>query len=199
MAALFYAVNPARNIFRDGLVANLTIRIPFLDGLIGYEGFSIITDVSVQNSDTIQYFLTFDDFINYFYFGKGLGSLAINGIMFTNCLGDMPGVDMFYSRIAAYRGSTVDVSFGNTVFTGVISQFAINAESENMTAMFSIMLTIVDHSLPTAAFPANCTSLGIAGSNTNTTTNTTNNSSPPLRISQADLQDRFMGSNLAIA
>jgi hypothetical protein len=42
------------------------------------------------------------------------------------------------------------------VFSGVISNFSVAAESENQSAMFSIALTVIDHSLPAVTFPAVC-------------------------------------------
>lgn len=156
MAAIFYQVNPRRNIFRDALTVNTSIRIPWLDGLVGTNGFSIITDISINNSDTIQYFLTFDDFINYFYFGKGLGQIQVNGVMFTDCNGNTPGVTMFYDIIGANRGVPLGISAGGYMFTGVISSFAVTAESESMTTNFQLTLTIVHHNLQQATFDPLC-------------------------------------------
>lgn len=156
MAAIFYSPTFGRDVFRDGIQANTSVRVPFLNSLVGSSGFSIITDVSIQNSDTVQFFLTFDDLISYFYFGKGLGAITINGIMFTDCNGNVPGADVFYGQISRFRGVPVDISFGSAVFTGIISSFTTNSESEFQTTSFSIALTIIDHSLQSATFTPLC-------------------------------------------
>jgi len=157
MAAIFYQYNPDKSIFKGGLHVNTTIRVPFLNALVGTNGLAIINEVSVSNSDTVQYFMSFDDLISYFYFGKGLGSITISGTMFTNCDGYAPGVDIFYNQIARFRGKEVPISFGNAVFTGVINSFQTSAQAEPAgTIEFAIGLTIINHTLPVTTFTPLC-------------------------------------------
>lgn len=157
MAAVFYTPDPNVKIFRTGLEINNTVRVPFLDNMIGEAGHCIVSDVSVSNNDTIQFFMTFDDFISYFYFGKGLGDLVIRGMLFMDCSGDMPGVNKFYSKVSEIRGTEVDVSFGNVVFTCVLVGFSTTAVSEPVSVTeFTLQLKIIDHSLGSKNFNTSC-------------------------------------------
>lgn len=158
MAAIFYSpTQQPGTIFRSGVQVNTAIRVPFLDDLINSSGFAVITDVSVNNQDTVQFFMTFDDFISYFYFGKGLGDLTIRGNMFMDCSSNMPGLNRFYDKIADIRGTEVDVSCGNAVFTCVLVGFSTTttAEPTNITE-FTLQLRIIDHSLGRKNFNASC-------------------------------------------
>jgi hypothetical protein len=157
MAAIFYSINQATDVFRGGFQVNTSVRVPFLSNLVGPNGYAVVNSVSVNSVDTVQYFLTFDDLISYFYFGKGLGAMNISGLIFADCGGFMPGIDIFYSQIARWRGRTVDISFGSAVFRGVISNFTCtaNAEPDN-TVEWSVTLNIIDHSLPAANFTPLC-------------------------------------------
>lgn len=157
MAAIFYSPLIGPQVFQGGLTINTSVRVPFLSNLVGPGGFSIINAVTVQNGDTIQYFLTFDDFISYFYFGKGLGNMSIEGTMFMTCNGYSPGIDVFYNQISRFRGQAVDVSFGSAVFTGVISTFTTTAVAEPAgTIDFTVQLSIIDHSLAAPVFDPIC-------------------------------------------
>src|SRR5579859_7439346 len=68
-----------------------TNRVAFNDATGATEevsiGAFIVSEVLFQNKDTIQYFLTFDDLVSYFYFGKGLGSMVISGSIISSCNG----------------------------------------------------------------------------------------------------------------
>lgn len=157
MAAIFYKPSPGRStIFRGGMQINTAVKLPFLDGLVGNNGFSVVNEVTIQNKDTIQYFLTFDDLISYFYFGKGLGSININGTMFSNCDGYFPGLASFNNIIGSVRGSKQNVSFGNAVFVGVVSSFTVRADGENNLVEFNIQMDVIDHSLRPPTFSPTC-------------------------------------------
>ena len=75
MAAIFYT-SPINNqtIFKNGMSINNSLSLPFMNNILGGSGMLIITEVTMQHRETVQYFLTFDDFISYYYFGRGLGS-----------------------------------------------------------------------------------------------------------------------------
>lgn len=157
MAAIFFTPTDGKNVFKGGLQVNTSISIPFLRNLIGPASNLIVTDVSVQNSDTVQFFLTFDDFISWFYFGKGLGQLAIRGMILEDCNGNLPGVNTLYQAIGDIRGTEQLVSFGNIVFTGVLTNFTTTVSSDIVNAAnFELSLQIVNHSLPTKRFYTIC-------------------------------------------
>lgn len=157
MAAIFYNLGDDKVIFKGGFTVNTSVRIPFLNNLIGANALTIITSVSVQNNDTIQFFLTFDDLISYFYFGKGLGNITVSGKIFSSCDGSMPGIDIFYNQVGAFRGRTVAISFGNAVFSGVITSFSTGAQADpDNTVDFSITLNVINHSLPSPNFQPLC-------------------------------------------
>lgn len=157
MAAIFYRPSITDNtLFKSGMQVNLAVRIPFLDGVVGGRGFSVVNEVTIQNRDTIQYFLTFDDLISYFYFGKGLGSISISGTMFSDCSGDFPGIGLFNNKIASVRGTTQNVSFGNAVFAGVVSSFTVRASGEENLVDFNIQMDVIDHSLRPPRFSPAC-------------------------------------------
>ncbi len=159
MAAIFYSPVNSNPVFKNNIHVNTSISIPFLNKLVGATGFLIINEVAIQNRDTIQYFLTFDDFISYYYFGKGLGSINISGMLFSDCNGRFKGVNSFTGAIADIRGRRQVISFGNVVFTGVLSSFTIRAASEdslNNVIEFNLQLDIIDHSLTPPRFNSVC-------------------------------------------
>ena len=160
MAAIFYAPTTSGSgttLFRTGLQVNTAVHVPFLNSIIGTSGFAIVTEVTIQNRDTIQYFLTFDDLISYFYFGKGLGSISINGLMFSDCNGYFKGINMFNSMISNIRGTTQNISFGNAVFSGVISNFTVRVSAEEANSVeFNLQLDVIDHTLTPPRFTSAC-------------------------------------------
>ena len=134
--------------FGSGFPVNTSIRIPFLNDLVSAGGLAIVTEVGMQNKETMQYFLTFDDVINYFHFGKGLGSFSISGLMFSDCSNNFIGVDTFNQTIANLRGSTQVITFGSRHFWCVMSSFTIRASAEEgmQNAMeFNLQMEIVNH------------------------------------------------------
>ena len=158
MAAIFYTPQNTGNvIFKNAMQINTSIQIPFLANLVGTNGFSVVTEVTIQNRDTIQYFLTFDDFISYFYFGKGLGSLSISGVLYSDCNAYFRGANILTNTISRIRGSTQLISFGNVIFAAVISNFTIRASSEDNNAVdYTIQMDIINHSLVSPTFTPQC-------------------------------------------
>jgi hypothetical protein len=124
------------------------VNIPGVNSLIGGGGMAIYTNVSIQLSETIQYFLTFDDMIKYIHFGKGVGSVTAEGIMYCNCSGNVPGAAMFGSIYAGLRGSPQMIVIGSTAVKGVLTgaEMSIISEPDTM-AQFSYTFAIVDHQL----------------------------------------------------
>lgn len=160
MAAIFHTNKINDNtIFRDGIKYVSAVSIPFLSNLIGKDASPIIiTSVAVQHRETVQYILTFDDAINYFHFGKGLGSLVIQGVILSNCDGELStGMGNLYKALAQVRGKKVYVSIGDAAFTTVLSDFSTNTVADPvLLSDFSLNLGIID-----------CPALGSAKPNVN--------------------------------
>lgn len=156
MAAVFVDISPGRSLFKGDVSVVSAVGIDFMNGFVGPDTMAIITSVSTNNTETIQYFLSFDDVINYFYFGKGLGSLTISGLIFSDCYGRMGGVDsLYFDAIGKARGKVVSVSIGRAVFRCVIQNFTTEVQVQDtyLTA-FSINLSIIDHNLPSIGSPS---------------------------------------------
>ena len=86
MAAIFMNLSKS-DFFHSGGSAN-PIFIPRVEDLVSDHGFlALYTQVSVQLPETIQYFLTFDDVIKVIHFGKGVGSIVAEGIMYLQVIG----------------------------------------------------------------------------------------------------------------
>jgi hypothetical protein len=152
MAAVFYVYDKDKDIFKSGVTFSNVVRIfeengnDFFASMLGDPGMCIITNVAINNTDVVQYFLSFDDAIQYFYFGKGLGSMSISGMFFANCDGYMPGIGTFYNKIGENRGKPVIISLGGTAFRGVINSFSTStlADPEPITE-FQIQLGMIHH------------------------------------------------------
>lgn len=124
------------------------VNIPGVNSLIGRGGLAIYTSASLQLSETLQYFLTFDDVIKYIHFGKGVGSVSVEGIMFSNCSGDVPGANKFAGIYSGLRGNVQTLSIGGATVKGVLTGGGITVISEPDTmAQFVFTFAIVDHQL----------------------------------------------------
>lgn len=150
MAAIFYNINPEKSLFKGGLTLISPVRLNFMEGFIGPASLAIVTRVGIQNRDTIQYFMTFDDAIHYFYFGKGMGQISISGMILSDDTGAMPGVSHYYNNVIGQnRGKSVYVSMGNITFEGVISNFTTDTTVDpEFVTQYEITLTIVNHNIP---------------------------------------------------
>lgn len=147
MAAIFYSAS-GKDVFRGDINYSCPISVGFLAGLENNNVLTLITEVSIQTSETIQYLLSFDDLINYMNFGKGVGQINITGILFSDCNGNMPGASNLYNQIGAIRGNPASVSIGGYVFTGVISSSSLTTTSEPDTmAQFTVSLAMISHTL----------------------------------------------------
>jgi hypothetical protein len=134
------------DIFRSGGAVSHLISIPKIDSIIGQEGLGIYNSASVQLAETLQYFLTFDDVIKFIHFGRGLGSINIDGTLFCNDTGTIPGAAKFIQAITALRGQPQDFSFGPLVLTGILTniQYTIVSEPDTM-VHFVVNFAIVNH------------------------------------------------------
>ena len=137
-------------IFKSGINVLTSVRVPFLDTLLAPSNLALITEMSIQNNETVQFFMTFDDAINWFYFGKGLGTLSIRGMLLT-CEGGTPGLPVLLDDVMRKtRGKSVDVSLGNAVFRCLLTSFNMSlSQDPSPVVEFTLNLSIYSHNLPT--------------------------------------------------
>ncbi len=156
MGAVFYSLDTEKALFKGGFPVISPVEIDFLSDLVNERTMAIVTSIGIQNTETIQFFLSFDDLVSYFYFGKGIGTISIAGILFSDCEGNIPSMskkstdkNSFYGLIGNRRGQEVIVSAGEYSFTGVISSFSTNTMAEPDTmSEFQITLQMIEHTLP---------------------------------------------------
>ena len=148
MAAVYYQYQNNKDIF----LKNVSMSTP-----VSVSGFPdpgpgmliLTTGVGIETSETIQYFLTFDDVIDFMWFGKGVGSLVVSGMAFLDCSGSFNSLAAFYGWVASNRGKVVNVSLaGNTWFSGPVAGTSVNIMSEPDTyAEFTVHIAMTNHSL----------------------------------------------------
>lgn len=148
MAAIYYAIDNTKGMFKGSFPANHMVRIPALNDLMSSESaksrYTVITDIAVETSDVLQFFTTFDDVINYFFFGKGLGNLLVKGMVFTDCDGAAPGLDTLTDTIGGLRGKKIEMSLGKWAFEVIITNSRISIAAEPvMAAEFTLTFAIV--------------------------------------------------------
>lgn len=147
MGAAFVSLKGG-DVFKNTPGASHLIKVPKIDGILGKSGLALYTQVSVQLGETLQYFLTFDDVIKFIHFGKGLGNITAEGILFSNCSGDIPGMPQFFQAFSGLRGKKETITVGGTAFTVVISSASVTAIGDPDTmAYFQAVFSIVDHQL----------------------------------------------------
>lgn len=152
MAAIYHYNTSEGNkeVFRSGINVLTSVKVPFLDNLLAADNLALITEMTIQNSETVQFFMTFDDAINWFYFGKGLGSLSIRGMLLTSDKGT-PGLPVLLDDVMRkMRGKSVDVSLGNAVFRCLMTSFNLSlTQDPSPMVEFTLGLSIYSHNLPT--------------------------------------------------
>lgn len=147
MGAVFVTVQGG-DIFKGVPGISHLIKVPKIDDILGQSGLALYTQVSVQLGETLQYFLTFDDVIKFIHFGKGLGNIVADGIMFSERNGDLPGLPQFFQAFSSLRGKKETITVGGEAFTVVIASASITAIGEPDTmAYFQAVFSIVDHQL----------------------------------------------------
>jgi hypothetical protein len=148
--AIFYKNKGGMNVLPYNQATTLPIEMNLLDALEAENLVSIITDIQINLRDTNQFFMSFDDKIHHYHFGKGLGSIAVQGLILPNCDGELPGVDRLFQNIGLMRGTDHELSIANTTFTVVFVDSTITYSGDPMTnAVFQINFAVIDHSLPT--------------------------------------------------
>lgn len=147
MPATFVTLDK-QDYFSSGGAADAFIDIPGVRDIIGTAGLAIYNSVSVQLGETIQYFLSFDDVIKYIHFGKGLGNITVEGTLFSDCKGNIPGIKKFKQAFSLLRGQQIDITILPMVLTAVMtgSQFTVTSEPDTM-AHFIFTFSIVNHTM----------------------------------------------------
>jgi len=136
------------DVFKNVPGVSHLIKVPKIDDILGESGLAMYTQVTVQLGETLQYFLTFDDVIKFIHFGKGLGNITAEGILFSKCSGDIPGLPKFFQAFGGLRGKKETITVGGTAFTVVISSASVSTIGEPDTmAHFQAVFSIVDHQL----------------------------------------------------
>lgn len=148
MAAAFMTLEQG-DLFKSGAGgAQSLISIPQVDSIVGQGGLAIYSSVSLQLSETIQYFLTFDDVIKFMHFGKGIGTVTVEGILFSDCSGDLPGMSRVSSAISGLRGQPQVLVIGKIPVAAVMTNVQINITGEPDTmGSFIFTFSVVNHIL----------------------------------------------------
>ena len=194
MAAFFFSPDNGADIFKTiPIVSN--VQLDFLSiflnqnpnsdytqpGFTGTNGMLIVSEVAFQVRDTIQYFLTFDDLITYYYFGKGLGTMTVSGSILADCSGTWGLYNNFMQYLGKLRGETIGqytdipgtntdlendseqytghLAVGGVSLVGVLSSFTVRAGTEPnslSTVDFTLQLDIIDSSFPKASIDGAC-------------------------------------------
>lgn len=162
MAAFFHNSN-GNNIFKNSVGMGQVAVSDAFDDLNGSEGsLAIITDISINVRETIQFFQSFDDFISFYYFGKGVGAISLNMMFFLECSGQgpgntAPGIETLMTRLGGIRGTLTDFSVGNVTFSGVVTDFTVQIVSEPETHyLVNINLGMTEHTLEQISIPSGC-------------------------------------------
>jgi hypothetical protein len=139
------------DVFKSGGAADHLVKIPSIDGIdgiIGSSNLAVYNQVSATINETLQFFLTFDDIIKYIHFGKGLGSVTVEGTLFCDCTGNVPGLSKISQAITSLRGQRVEIVIGSMTLQAVMTstQVTVVGEPDTM-ATFVVNFTVVDHQL----------------------------------------------------
>lgn len=136
------------DVFHSGGSSSGLVSIPEVDNIVGKEGLAIYNTVAMRLPETLQYFLTFDDVIKFIHFGKGLGEIQVEGTMFCDGAGDLPGINKYSAAIKGLRGKEQKISIGDIVVTAILTQSNVTVVGDPDTrADFSFSFAIVNHEL----------------------------------------------------
>jgi hypothetical protein len=138
---------PKNDMFKNAGAGEHIIKIPSVDDIVAANaGIAMYNTVSAKLSETIQYFLTFDDVTKVIHFGKAVGSLNVEGTLFSTCSGEIPGMSKFSAAFYALRGNVVDAVIGNISVKIIMSDAQVTIVGHPDTlADFSFQFSIVDH------------------------------------------------------
>lgn len=158
MGALLH-VTGDNNIFKHHIGMTTTAVCEVFDSFNATPGsLSILTGFTIQGRENVQFFQSFDDKVVAFYFGKGVGSINLTFMVFCECESGKPtALEKLLERIGAVRGDQIDVVIGSIAFTGVITDFTVQAEAEPETHyIVNITMGMIDHTLPTPTINSSC-------------------------------------------
>lgn len=141
--------NSSNDLFKSGGGgADGLIKIPGVDSIVGKGGLAVYDSVSLMLNETIQYFLTFDDVTKYIHFGKGVGSIQVQGTMYSDCKSSLPGAPKFASAVSSLRGKPKPMTVGSVTVTAILTTAQITVLSEPDTmAQFVFTFSVVNHQL----------------------------------------------------
>jgi len=110
------------------------IRIPGVDSLVGAGLLAVYDSVSVQLTETTQFFLTCDDIVKFTHFGMGVGTVIAEGTMYSTCNGNLPAASRFSRAVSSMRGKPMSAMVGGTTVTVVLNsaQLTIVGEPDTM-------------------------------------------------------------------
>jgi hypothetical protein len=137
------------DLFRSGGAgAQGLVNIPAVDALVGKSGLAVYDSVGLQLPETVQYFLTFDDVTKFIHFGKGVGTVQVEGTMYSDCDAKIPGTAIFRAVVSALRGRERVMIIGGVPVEAILTNSAITVLSEPDTmAHFSFTFSVVNHLL----------------------------------------------------
>ena len=145
MPAFFFSSNGSE-IFQQGGGAQI-VQIPSVDDIVGDGGLAVYSQVSFQVNETLQYFLAFDDVIKFIHFGKAVGNVTAEGILYCDCSGELPGLSRATAAIGALRGQAVKLTLGTYTVLGILTSATITALADQDTfGQFAFNFAIVNHS-----------------------------------------------------
>lgn len=141
----FYFKGGGNDMFAQGGGAQI-VKIPAVDDIVGGSGLAVYSNVSFQVNETLQYFLAFDDVIKFIHFGKGVGNVTAEGILYCDCSGGLPGLSRATSAIGSLRGKLVELTLGGYTVAGIFTSATITAMADQDTfGQFSFSFAIVNH------------------------------------------------------
>ena len=148
MSAHFITREVGKDLFKTGGTTGLIV-IPELDNLADdLELVTIYNSVAVQLNETLQYFLTFDDVIKFIWFGKGVGSLVVDGTMYSDCDGDIPSLHRINETISSMRGELLQAQVGSMTLDVILAGVQVTTVPDPDTlANFQFNLSIVNHNM----------------------------------------------------
>lgn len=145
MSAVYLKLSKS-DLFHSGGSADGLINIPAVNDIIGAAGLAIYNSVGMHLGETIQYFLTFDDVIKYIHFGKALGTIQVEGTMYANCSGNLPGLSKFEKAFATLRGRWAKIVIGGIVVAGVMNNASVTIVNDSDTmAHFTFSFSIISY------------------------------------------------------
>lgn len=148
MSASMYSTTKKDIFVSGGGGAAGLVKIPEVDKIVGAKGLAVYDSVGLQLPETVQYFLTFDDVTKFIHFGKGVGSVQVEGTMYSDCNSSLPGAQLFAGAVTKLRGRQQEVIVGGVPVTAILvnSQITVMAEPDTM-AKFVFSFSVVNHQL----------------------------------------------------